>query len=206
MKPFPWVVSLVCLLAFQAVFADLPRASRSRAARMDLWRTQLAEAERAVAEGREREAEALYREVIEQAAGTRDPGLLAARALDGLADLCRREDRLDEARELYSRSAGMWERLLGPRQPRLAVTLHNLGVVETARGEYVAADEHLLRALSIWEEAYGADSAQAENTRRARRRLQRRMEEDAAAGGAVNRPQAGEPPRSPGPDTVPHPG
>jgi len=184
MKPVPWVLALACLLAAQAVFADLPRASRPRAARMDLWRAQIVEAERAVAEGRQREAEGLYRGVIEQAREVEDPGLLAARAVDGLADLCRREDRLEEARELYERSLAMWERLLGPRQPRLAVTLHNLGVVETQRGEYAAADAHLLRALSIWEEAYGADSDQAENTRRALRLSRNRAEQGAGRGAA----------------------
>lgn len=151
---------------------------------MDRWREQIAAAEQAANEGRSAEAEALYRAVLEQSAAIDDPGLLVARAVDGLADLCRRDDRSAEARELYLRSAEMWERLLGPRQPRLAITLHNLGVVETARGEYAAAEPHLLHALSIWEESYGADSAQAENTRRALRALQRRAADadDAARG------------------------
>ena len=177
MMPIRWVSLLVCLFAVQAVSAELPRASEPRAERTDLWRTKITAAERAVEQEREPEAEALYREVLRQSVEFDDTGLLVARAVDGLADLCRRQDRLAEARVLYLRSAGMWERLLGPRQPRLAVTLHNLGLVETAEGDLAAAEAHLRRALAIWEEAFGADSAQAENTRRAQRRVQRQISE-----------------------------
>lgn len=174
MTPVRWVPFLLCLFAVSSALAALPRASQPRAARMELWRTKIAQAEQAAERQQDGEAEKLYREVLEQAAGDELSGLLAARAVDGLADLCRRQERLPEARELYRRSAGLWERLLGPSQPRLAVTLHNLGVVETNEGEFAAAEEHLRRALAIWEEVYGAESEQAENTRRAQRVLRRR--------------------------------
>lgn len=181
MMPIRWVSLLACLLALQNVSAGFPRASQPRAVRTDAWRTKIAAAEKAAEQDREEEAETLYREVLDQSAELDDSGLLVARAVDGLADLCRRQERLAEARDLYLRSAGMWERLLGPRQPRLAVTLHNLGLVETARGDHAAAEAHLLRALAIWEESFGADSAQAENTRRAQRRVRQRIGEAPSA-------------------------
>lgn len=169
-----WVSLALCLFAAQAAVAALPRASQPRAALMESWRTKIAAAEQAAEAERDAEAERLYREVLDESGASDDAGLLAARAVDGLADLCRKQERLEEAQELYRRAAGLWESLLGPGQPRLAITLHNLGVVETARGEFIAAEGHLQRALEIWEESYGTESEQARNTRRAQRLLQRR--------------------------------
>jgi len=128
-------------------------------------------AEEAVRQERLDDAERRYREVIEQAAGAADEGLPVARAIDGLADLCRDRGRLSEAALLYERSAAMWERLLGPGQPRLAVTQHNLGAVYLSMGKLQQAEERFLGALAIWEEVYGRDSPQAENSRRALRAL-----------------------------------
>lgn len=164
----------LCLFAVQSAAAALPRASQPRADLMESWRAKIAAAEQAAEAERDTEAEKLYREVLDQSEASERAGLLEARAVDGLADLCRKQERLEEAQELYRRAAGLWESLLGPGQPRLAVTLHNLGVVETARGEFVAAEDHLRRALEIWEKSYGAESEQARNTRRAQRQLQRR--------------------------------
>ena len=71
---------------------------------------------------------------------------------DGLADVRRLENRPEEAESLYVRSAGMWEALLGPDQPRLATTLHNLGTVCAGLGKPEKARAYLARALSIWEQ------------------------------------------------------
>jgi tetratricopeptide (TPR) repeat protein len=174
MLPNRWLSLVLCLFAVQTAAAAMPKASQPRAALMESWRTKIAAAERAAESQRDAEAERLYREVLDESGASDEVGLLAARAVDGLADLCRKQERLEEARELYLRAAGLWESLLGPGQPRLAVTLHNLGVVETARGEFIAAKGHLQRALEIWELSYGAESEQARNTRRAQRLLQRR--------------------------------
>jgi len=128
-------------------------------------------AEEAARQERFDDAELLYRGVIEQAARAEDEGLPVARAVDGLADICRDRGRLPEAASLYERSAAMWARLLGPNQPRLAVTQHNLGAVYLSMGERRQAEERFLRALAIWEEVYGKDSPQAENSRRALRAI-----------------------------------
>jgi tetratricopeptide (TPR) repeat protein len=166
MKTGP-VILLAVVLAFVAVaHADVtPDSSKPRANKMDRWRIQISAAEEAAGSGQTAEAERLYRDVLQQAEDDDDRGLLAARATDGLADICRAQKRLEEARQFYARSAAMWERLLGPRQPRLGVTLHNLAVVEAALGDTPAAEEHLVRAIEIFESALGTESAQAANSR-----------------------------------------
>jgi tetratricopeptide (TPR) repeat protein len=157
---------LVATLAIASASAGvIPPSSEERAERMARWRTDLAEAEAASRAGESARAEALYRGVIEAAAAAGDDGLLVARAVDGLADLCSAQGRLDEARELYARSSAQWERLLGARQPRLAVTLHNLALVEAARGERDDARRHLRRAIEIFEGSLGPDSEQARASR-----------------------------------------
>lgn len=162
----PAACFLVMILAMGPLAAGvIPPASQERAARMDGWRETLAEAERLLRDGDTVAAETRYLGVIGEAEAAGEAGLLVARAVDGLADIYRQQDRFDEARELYARSAAMWERLLGPRQPRLAVTLHNLALVEAARGERGDAEGHLLRAIEIFELSLGSDSAQARASR-----------------------------------------
>jgi tetratricopeptide (TPR) repeat protein len=176
---------LPALVALTALSAQYPSHSQTVAERNDAWREQIRMAEEAVRQERPDDAERRYREVIEQAAGVADEGLPVARAVDGLADLCRDRGQLSEAALLYERSAAMWERLLGPGQPRLAVTQHNLGAVYLSMGMLRQAEERFLRALAIWEEVYGQDSAQAENSRRALRVL-------AAAGAPPQEPTLAE--------------
>ena len=77
--------------------------------------------------------------------------MLLARALDGLADVRRAQQDWSEAEGLYLRSAAMWESLLGPDQPRLATTLHNLGVVYLRQDKASEAEVALQRALALWE-------------------------------------------------------
>ena len=155
------MVFSVGLLAAEVI----PPTSRTRAVRMEGWREALAEAERLLRAGDAGAAEDQYRGVIDASEASGEAGLLVARAVDGLADIYRQQERFDEARELYARSAAMWERLLGSRQPRLAVTLHNLALVEAARGERGDAERHLLRAIEIFEGSLGGDSAWAEASR-----------------------------------------
>jgi tetratricopeptide (TPR) repeat protein len=163
-------LSLVLALAALQVHArDYPSWSQERAALLDDWRARLDRAEELAEQDKDDQAADIYRELLDEAAREENEGLLVARAADGLADLYRAGGRHAEAAGLYRRSAAMWEQLLGPRQPRLAVTLHNLGTVCAELGEAEEAERHLERALAIWEESYGVDSQQAENSRRALR-------------------------------------
>lgn len=165
-------IVLLSLLLFAPLWAnELPRESKPRAARHAAWRADLAAADRAAREGLSARAETLYRQVLRQAEECGDGTLLLARAADGLADLCRDAGRHEEARTLYLRSIAVWEETLGPGQPRMAISLHNLGTVEMELQRYEEADVHLRQALRIWEISLGPDSDQAANTRQARRVL-----------------------------------
>jgi tetratricopeptide (TPR) repeat protein len=179
--------TMVLLLLLAAgggtVGAGMPPASRARAERLDVWRVELADAQRALAQGRAEDAARAYSGVLAEARKLGDAGLLAARATDGLADARREQSRFDDAARLYREAAAMWERLLGPRQPRLATTLHQLGVMEWRLGRRDEASRHLSRALAVFESAFGADSPEACNTRRALERL----DEDYEAGATGTR-------------------
>jgi len=141
-------------------------AGESRNDRFMRWRAALEAAGTAVDDGDFTSAEARYLEVIDDAEDPQRANVLLARAIDGLADVRRAQERWTEAEGLYLRSAEMWERLLGPDQPRLATTLHNLGVVYLHQGKTQDAERALHRALSLWETALGEGSIEAENTRR----------------------------------------
>jgi hypothetical protein len=164
-------VRLAVLFHASLALGGMPPASQPRAERMNAWRETLAAADEARVAGRDEVAERLYVQVVEAAAGTGERNLLVARALDGWGDLCRRAGRYPEARTHYLESAGMWERMLGPDQPRLATTLHNLAVVEWRLGEPAAARSHLSRALAIWEASLGPESPEAENSRAFQREI-----------------------------------
>jgi tetratricopeptide (TPR) repeat protein len=154
-----WVAAATTLAAGSGPTArgDLTRQLRSR----------LNAADHALADSRDHEAAELYLQALEVARELGEPNLLLARAVDGLADARRREGRLPEAEQLYRRSSTMWEALLGRRQPRLATTLHNLGVVCAAQGKAGEAEAHFRSALEIWEATLGPSSPEAGNTRRA---------------------------------------
>jgi tetratricopeptide (TPR) repeat protein len=161
--------------------ATIPSWSRDRAERLDRWRALLADAERAREEDRLDDAAGYYGSVIDEAREAGDESLLLARAVDGLADTCRLRGELDDAERLYRQVAPMWERLLGPDQPRLATTLHHLGLVEWRLEHRTEAAAHLERARSIFERSFGVDSAEARNTRLALERLDESYEPAAAA-------------------------
>ncbi len=62
-----------------------------------------------------------------------------------------RQDRLDEARELYERALELDESRLGPDDPRLATLLMGLGILHKQQGRPAEALELYLRALAIQE-------------------------------------------------------
>lgn len=142
----------------------MPPGSEERAERYALWRAEVEAGEQALTEARWIDAESAFVNVIEQSRAIDDTSMLFARALDGLGDLRRRDERWSDAEALYLEAAGLWEKFLGPNQPRVAITLHNLGVVRIGQGRYEAAQETLRRALAIIERTLGPDSAQAAET------------------------------------------
>lgn len=119
--------------------------------------------------------------MIEGSRAIDDTSMLLARALDGLGDLRRGEERWSDAERLYLEAAGLWEKYLGPEQPRLAITLHNLGVVHIGQGRYEEARANLGRALAILERALGPDTAQTAATRTALEAAERLQEGSAGS-------------------------
>ncbi|HXV77234.1 MAG TPA: tetratricopeptide repeat protein [Candidatus Polarisedimenticolaceae bacterium] len=144
----------------------LPRSSEEGAARQESWRLALERADRAVSERRWDEAERLFAAVVDESEAADVSGMMRARALDGLADLHQRASRHEQAARLYGEAATMWERLLGPSQPRLGLTLRNLGVCYVALGRADEARLAFERALAIFERAFGPSSAEVARTRR----------------------------------------
>ena len=113
------------------------------------------------------EAVALVQAVADTTGNWNRPGLLHARAVDGAGDACRDLARPDLAEGHYRRAAELWERLLGPDQPRLAVTLHNLGAVIAEQGRDDEAGPVFRRAAEVWSRGPFAASEPAEASRRA---------------------------------------
>ena len=66
----------------------------------------------------------------------------------------------------YERSVPLWADLLGPLQPRRAVTLHNLGITYAALERLEDAERALVESLEVWEDTVGHEANQALDTRR----------------------------------------
>ena len=166
-------MALALFVAWPLAAQRMPPESRPRAEQHAAWRAMLSASDEALGDGRWDEAEAGLVAVIEQARAVEHEGLLLARAVDRLADLRREKDELDEAERLYRESAALWTRLLGESQPRLGVTLHNLGVVYLTQERLAEARDSLERALVIFESSMGHDSAHANRTRQLLQTLDR---------------------------------
>lgn len=174
-----WLVGLAFLLTFivsHAAENELPilsAASRDRAEQATAWRTALAESRAAIREGDHTRAEALLVGLLDTPRAADAPRMLRARANDELADLYRETDRPELAIPLYLQSIPTLKQLLGPGQPRIAVSLHNLGVCHGRVGDPAAARQVLDEALELWSVTTGADSENYANTMRAWRRFVR---------------------------------
>ena len=168
------IISLIIVAAAPALGYPLPPGSADRAERYELWRAEVEKGERAMAEGRWSDAEPSFEKVIEESRAIDDHSLLLARALDRLGDLRRRDERWQDAELLYLEAATLWERHLGPAQPRLAITLHNLGVIYIGQERYEEARTTLHRALTIIEQTLGTEAEQAADTRLALQATERR--------------------------------
>lgn len=81
---------------------------------------------------------------------------LTATALNNLAKAYAATGRHDDARKLYGRLLGLYDRRYGPEGVELAAVLDSLGLVELhGRRDPSAAEPHLLRALAVREKALG---------------------------------------------------
>jgi tetratricopeptide (TPR) repeat protein len=156
--------TLAILLAVVALPAGPAAGSASRDEKREILAI-LGSAEEALASDRPERARELFDEAASRARTFGETNLLRARAVDRLADLDRRAGRLDEAAFGYRSTATMWVELLGDGQPRLATTLHNLGVVYLEQNRLEDAERAFEQALAIWERRLGSDSDEAGNSR-----------------------------------------
>lgn len=76
-----------------------------------------------------------------------------------------REGQFDEARSQYLRALRDAEGF-GPADPRLTVTLDNLGALYRLQGKYEEAEPICLRALAIKESTFGPEHANVASTLR----------------------------------------
>lgn len=158
------------IVALVFLFAPAGAQPTQRAERLEDWRARLGQA--LAQDGSDRAIE-LYRSILDEAESGGDDGILVARAVDGLADVYRERHRFDLARPLYERSAAQWKRLLGPLQPRLAVSLHNLGICYVELARWDAAERVLRQARGIWRAA-GDETRDSETEKALRAALERR--------------------------------
>jgi tetratricopeptide (TPR) repeat protein len=109
----------------------------------------------ALAEGRTREAVALFEQALAQAeaAGLRS---VVARTLDSLAAAYRLEGRPAEAEKLYRRALALLESTPS-RELEIAQTLSGLGMSLAAQGRFADAQPLYERARSIRQKALGPD-------------------------------------------------
>jgi tetratricopeptide (TPR) repeat protein len=171
-------VSRTLAIALAAWIAALALASdgTERGEIVRAVRAELETAARALEASELDDATRLYGAALDRARSIPGADLLVARAADGLADAHRLSGRHREAEPLYEEAVRLWERALGPDQPRLATTLHNLGLTLAASGRPADAEPVLRRALAIWERVLGTGSAEAANTRRALETVTQRAE------------------------------
>lgn len=109
-------------------------------------------------QGRTAEAEVIAREMLSTA--ERDHGadsIEAAEAIDAIVRCMELQDKTqgDEAAELSRRAIQIKEKLLGPGDPEVAVTVNELANVYWRKGDYTAARPLYERALDIREKAPG---------------------------------------------------
>lgn len=138
------------------------------------WKLMLDEATAAREAGDADRAGELLRDAL-LLAQSNGPGTIRhARNIDELAYHYLLQENHAESEALYVEAAGMWERLLGPDQPRLATALQNLAVVRMNLEKYQEAEQDILRALEIWKTRYGDEHPLTVGARKTHRALLQR--------------------------------
>jgi tetratricopeptide (TPR) repeat protein len=119
------------------------------------WQARIDASRDAEDEGRVPEAERELREALREAERPGAARMLVARSLEELADFYHRQGRPTEAEPLYLRSIAAWEEVLGPRQPRVGIPVHNLAVLYLAECRVEEALPLIARVADLWEAALG---------------------------------------------------
>jgi serine/threonine-protein kinase len=107
--------------------------------------------------GKYPEAERYYREAIAitEAWFGRDHYQTAANLTMLARVLNRTAERQAEARDLIAQSLAIRERVYGPKHPRVASTLNELGTIDLVQDRLVQAEGSFQRVVAIYRETYG---------------------------------------------------
>jgi len=100
------------------------------------------------------ESERLLTEVL-AAADARGLWLIARDIRMDLANSLRKREAFDDARPIYTQLIVEDTERFGPEHPRIAHYEYNLGVLEVDAGRFAHAEVHLLRAIELFERAWG---------------------------------------------------
>ena len=73
------------------------------------------------------------------------------------ADFMRDNARYQEAKQIYLRLITLSQQVFGPDHPVVALYYNCIGMVFDSQGDYAQALEYYRRALSIWEQVFGAN-------------------------------------------------
>lgn len=149
--------SVCLLLACLALVAPTHGFESTRAELFREWSERLDRASAAMQRGEKDAAVGEYEAILGEAAARAEEGILVARAEDGLGDVLRERHDFAGATPHYERSAESFKRLLGESQPRLAVTLHHLGLCYVETGRWTEAETVLRETLRIWRASGAAD-------------------------------------------------
>jgi len=125
------------------------------AADRESWQQAMAAAAEAGRQSRIADAEAALLRAIEVAASGDPAPMLRVRSVESLADLYRATSRPEQAEPLYLEAIEAWDRLLGPQQPRVGITLHNLALLRLRQCRTAESLPLIERQLQLWEDTLG---------------------------------------------------
>jgi hypothetical protein len=89
-----------------------------------------------------------------------EKSFMVAYGYENLADLLRRQQRLDEARDKIDQALNIYAFVLGPRHGTVAFARTNLALIEAASGDYVEAERHADQALALARAVFGEKARQ----------------------------------------------
>jgi tetratricopeptide (TPR) repeat protein len=101
--------------------------------------------------------------------------------LEVLAGVRGRLGRYDDAEQLLGEAYGIEEATYGPDHLRMAVVLHNLGILSDWRGRYTEAVDLFLKSLSIKEKTVERDDPELTSTLQALADIYEKLNEPAKA-------------------------
>jgi tetratricopeptide (TPR) repeat protein len=149
--------TVTCLLTFAVVVWGTQASASKGTAEYGAWQAHLDSATLAEADGRTEDAERFLLDALEEAEKPGRPRMDLAVSVEALADFYHRVGRLADSETHYLRAASLWEELLGPDQPRVGITVHNLAVVYLEDCRVDEALPLIARVVGLWERTLGAD-------------------------------------------------